>query len=777
MLGVIRVGRAWLWFLGVGGAAAGAQVVMPYGLARDALFALIALAAAAALVVGARRVEPSRRAPWLMMAGGVTLWAAGDVTWAVLDHVLGVDPFPSVADVFYLAAYPLLALALYRLAAGTGDDRNATALIDALLVAVVAGLGMWMVFIEPSWVDGGGELLARLTGVAYPVGGAVLITQLVHLGVVALLRCAALRLLMASFVLVLAADLLFQTTERWAFVGENVLFLDLLWTSGYVLWGAAALHPSVADDLRFRDRDSAGTPGRIVVIAGVALALPVAAIVEGVSGSGRHTTAIGVTGLAVVMLIAARLMDLLRRLRAKSERLEGLADTDYVTGLENARRLTARMSELLDRLRPRSAALLLVSIERFSEINETLGARTGDEILRHAAQRLAVTVGDSGHVARMGGAAFAVLLPDVGSGAAAADHAVRIQEAFTEPCVVSTMTVTVDVALGLALAPSDASSAKTLLARADVALGAARDRSERTARYAARMETGLAPTSQLMGDLRAALKARNIVLHYQPQVELVTGRVIGVEALVRWQHPVHGLVPPGAFVPAAERTGMIRPLTAYVLDTALRQCAVWRSQGLQLTVAVNLSVRNLLDPAFVGDVAAALDRHAVPATALELEVTETMAMVDPKRSIEVLGALDRLGVTLSVDDYGTGYSSLAYLQRLPLRRLKIDRSFVAGVVHDPSSAAIIRSTVELARHLGLAVVAEGVEEDSTLLALAELSCFAAQGFGLGRPVPAAQIPGLIEQIHARVPGVLLEGWEGSAAVPAQRQGAEEPSRP
>jgi diguanylate cyclase (GGDEF)-like protein len=453
----------------------------------------------------------------------------------------------------------------------------------------------------------------------------------------------------------------------------------------------------------------------------------------------------------------------------QARRLAELADTDFLTGQENARRFAERVADAVaaeDGLHGtrRGAAVLVCAVERFTEINDTLGLRTGDELLRAVGTRLALAVAEDGVVARLGGESFGVLLPGVGSGARAAQRAEDVQRAFAEPFVLPELTVSVEMAIGIAVAPSDAGTAADLLQRADVALSAARGRGDRIARYAERMENGSALTPQLMSELPNAMVENQVVVHFQPQVELGTGRVAGVEALVRWQHPEHGLLGPAAFVPAAERTGLIRSLTLHVLDRSLAQAALWRAEGRDLTVSVNLSVRNLLDPGFVGDVRRALERHRVPAGSVELEITETMAMLDPNRSVEVLGALDALGVVLSVDDYGTGYSSLAYLQRLPVQRLKIDRSFVAGVLTDPASAVIVRSTVELARHLGLSVVAEGVEDDATLLALLDMRCLAAQGFGLGRPVDALEIPALIDRIEARVPDLVL------GRLPMQRVG-------
>jgi EAL domain-containing protein (putative c-di-GMP-specific phosphodiesterase class I) len=274
------------------------------------------------------------------------------------------------------------------------------------------------------------------------------------------------------------------------------------------------------------------------------------------------------------------------------------------------------------------------------------------------------------------------------------------------------------------------------------------------ARYGAEMETGGTVAPLLMGELRAAIERHEIILHYQPQVQTSDGRVLGVEALACWQHPLHGLLGPDAFIAACEQTGLIAPLTRRVLDCALHQCAQWRSDGLDLVVAVNLSVRNLLDPGLIDDVRSALERHGLTPASLELEITESSAMVDPRRSMQVLSTLADMGVTLSIDDYGTGHSSLAYLQRLPVSRLKIDQSFVAGLLTDDAGAAIVRSTFELARHLQLDVIAEGVEDDVTLLMLRDMQCAAVQGYGLGRPMRASAIPALIESIERRLPGIL-----------------------
>jgi predicted signal transduction protein with EAL and GGDEF domain len=364
-------------------------------------------------------------------------------------------------------------------------------------------------------------------------------------------------------------------------------------------------------------------------------------------------------------------------------------------------------------------------------------------------------VGAHGMVARLGGDSFGVVVDDENlCREKAISGATTLRRELAAPFELSDVTVSIDPLIGVAVGPGDGTDAEELLQRADVAVSVARERPDRVARYTGRMPSDGALTPHLLTELSAALEAGDVVVHYQPQVQVATGRVIGVEALVRWQHPVHGLLPPASFIPAAERTGLIRPLTLYVLNRALDQAAQWRAAGRDLSVSVNLSVRDLLDPQFVADVRDAVLLHGVGGQGLELEITETMAMVDPQRSMAVLESLSAMGVMLSVDDYGTGYSSLAYLQRLPVRRLKIDRSFVMGMVEDEASAAIVRSTIELARNLGMTVVAEGVEDDATLLALRAMQCFAAQGFGLGRPVPGGDVLALVATIEHRVPQVL-----------------------
>ena len=297
--------------------------------------------------------------------------------------------------------------------------------------------------------------------------------------------------------------------------------------------------------------------------------------------------------------------------------------------------------------------------------------------------------------------------------------------------------------------PEHGTDPETLLQRADVAMYRAKDQRTGYALYSAEQDASDPGRLALIGELRRAISDDELVLHYQPKVDLESGVVKGVEALVRWRHAERGLLPPGDFVPLAEHTGLIRPLTLWVLDRALRQSSGWIEEGRQLTVAVNLAVTSLLDPELAGDVSGLLSKHGVPAELLILEITEDSVMKDPVRAVEVLEKLKALGVRLSMDDFGTGYSSLAYLRRLPIDELKIDKGFVIQMDAHPEDEMIVRSTIDLARNLRLVVVAEGVESAQTLGRLRSLACDEAQGFHLSRPVPGDELAHWLAEREAR----------------------------
>ena len=382
--------------------------------------------------------------------------------------------------------------------------------------------------------------------------------------------------------------------------------------------------------------------------------------------------------------------------------------------------------------------LLLLDLDRFKEVNDTLGHHHGDLLLRQVAERLCATLRDSDTIARLGGDEFAVLLPatdEVGARAAAD----KVVAALALPFDLEAVSVHVGASVGIALAPDHGQDVDTLLRHADVAMYVAKRTGESSAVYTAERDAYTPDRLALIADLRRAIADDGLALHYQPKADLVTKRVTGVEALVRWTHTQRGAIPPDQFIPLAEHTGLIAPLTRWMLMAALRQAGRWRRAGLRLDMAVNLSAVDLRDVGLPDALAHLLCEHAVPPASLRLEVTESALMIDPAGAQAVLTRLAALGIGLSVDDYGAGYSSLAYLKRLPVDELKIDRSFVRHMAVDPVDAAVVSSTIGLGHNLGLRVVAEGVEDRETWALLAGAGCDTAQGYYLACPMPADEV--------------------------------------
>ncbi len=408
--------------------------------------------------------------------------------------------------------------------------------------------------------------------------------------------------------------------------------------------------------------------------------------------------------------------------------------TDALTGLPNRTRLRQRTEAAL--LGEERVALVLFDLDRFKEVNDTLGHHVGDALLAVVARRLSEAVRPCDTVARLGGDEFALLLPGVRDSAAAVQTAERLRTVVTEAVLLEGLLVDVGASVGVAVSPDDGLTLDDLLQRADVAMYVAKESGSGVEAYAVERDLNTTGRLVVLGELRKALAEDELELHFQPKADLQRGRVTGVEALVRWRHPERGLVPPDEFVPLAERTGLVQLLTTWVLDAALEQAAAWRADGLDLDIAVNVSVKDLCSGGLADRVAAALARHGVPAERLQLEVTEGTLFADPARATATLHGLQKLGVTLSLDDFGTGWSSLNHLRRLPVSEVKIDRSFVMRMEDDPRDLAIVRSVIELGLGLGLRVVAEGVETEAAWHTLAALGCDTAQGWWLSKAQPA-----------------------------------------
>ncbi|MFE5891960.1 putative bifunctional diguanylate cyclase/phosphodiesterase [Streptomyces sp. NPDC056462] len=434
---------------------------------------------------------------------------------------------------------------------------------------------------------------------------------------------------------------------------------------------------------------------------------------------------------------------------------------DPLTGLPNRQWLLERIWTALDdaeRIGARSA-LMLIDLDRFRSVNDTLGHLAGDRLLLQIADRLRLALPRGAEAARLGGDEFAVLLPVADSTTSATRVARSLVAALSSPLDLDGLTLVLEASAGVAVFPDHALDAEGLLRRADVAMYQAKRDRTGVEVYESKRDSNTPDRLGLLGDLRRALDAHEVELHYQPKVRF-DGQVAGLEALVRWVHPERGKVPPDEFIAIAESSGLMPHLTEYVLETALGQVARWRSQGLFVPVAVNVSPRDVHTPGFAGSVAARLARHGVPAGALQLEITEHVLLEDPQRAADTLAGLTGHGVKMSLDDFGTGYSSLVHLRRLPVSELKIDRSFVARLAVDNEDAEIVRCTVDLAHSLGLLVVAEGVEDDETWERLRDLGCDAVQGWLVAAAMPPEETTAWLLARGSR-------GWQRPrAALPA-----------
>jgi diguanylate cyclase (GGDEF)-like protein len=427
-----------------------------------------------------------------------------------------------------------------------------------------------------------------------------------------------------------------------------------------------------------------------------------------------------------------------QRLRRQAAEKEEQALSDGLTGLPNRTMFTDLVQTTLNGAgrRKHAGAVMLMDLDRFKDVNDTLGHHNGDLLLQRIASRLDSVLRNTATVARLGGDEFAILLTDTGDRQQVVPVVRRILKVLEEPVVVGGLALQVEASIGIAMFPEHGRTVDAVMRAADVAMYVTKEQRSGyefydEERHEHRHDAG---RLALIGELRRAMDEAELVLFYQPKVALRDGKVKGVEALARWHHPERGMLSPDEFIPLAERSNLLRPMTLYLIDTALRQANAWRSKGLEISVAVNLSMQNMLDLRLPNDLARLLTSWRLPAGSLELEITESTIMADHRRATTILSRLSKMGVRLSIDDFGTGYSSLAYLQELPVDAIKIDKSFVMEMHSDPGNATIVQSTVDLGHNLGLEVVAEGVETVESYNTLARLGCDYAQGYFLSKPL-------------------------------------------
>ena len=456
-----------------------------------------------------------------------------------------------------------------------------------------------------------------------------------------------------------------------------------------------------------------------------------------------------VQGSSEIVTLATDFNNMSSELNTLYRTLESMAFTDSLTGMANRALFYDRLEQatLIASRSGTQYALMMMDLDRFKNINDTLGHHIGDQILKVVGERLQSVLRKADTAARLGGDEFAVLLPAIDQDESTTIVAEKIIDCLKQPIIIDNHSLSIGISIGMTLCPHDGENATVLMRRADMAMYHAKREGIGHIFYQNSMDSDNLFEFTMESELRKAIENHDFELYYQPKIDIKQKRITGVEALIRWIHPAHGFIPPDKFIPLAEQIGLIHPLTEWVLESALTQCAKWHANDIQIGVSVNLSAYSLNDINLLDTVRHALAKSRMDPEWLTLEITETAIMSDPDRALSTLSRLDSMGIPLSIDDFGTGYSSLAYLKRFPVSEIKIDKSFVKDMIDDISDAVIVRSTIDLAHNMGMTVVAEGIEGQDAWDKLFELGCNLGQGFLMCRPCPAANLESWLQDSH------------------------------
>ena len=743
--------RRWIWvYLAVSGTAALLSFLLPD--MHTLWWGTLGLTSAAAVGAGIAVHRPTRKLPWVLVGLALLTLALGDVVYDLLTGLFGqVDPFPSLADAFYLTTYPLFAGGLLVLTRTRRGQRNSGALIDALIATTACALLAWLYLIVPYVRATDMTLAEKLISVAYPLGDIAILSVLARLVAHGGTRNTALRLMVVGAGGLLCADVAYgaiQLNGNWSVGGP----VDVGWVLFYLCWGAAALHPSMRELTTPQPtRPRPLTVTSLGVLSAMAMVLPGLLVWRSLtSGHDADAAAISCAAALQFMLVLGRLIGMARN-QWRDQALH-----DALTGLANRALFKDRVDHALSRRKPslQNVGVILLDVDDFKYVNDTLGHSAGDDLLVQLAGRIVGCLDEGDTAARLGGDEFGICIESGGGAADLAVVAQRLLDAMAEPLRLEGTDVNVRISMGVSEAGDHPSTAGDMLREADLALYAAKNAGKASFRFfEPSLHQAVVDRLERRAAFEQAIERGELRVHYQPVVTLDEQRIVGAEALVRWEHPTDGLVPPAEFIPLAEESGLIVPMGQWVLDQACADLARWRQvpgwSERPFRLSVNVSARQLQSPDFLAVLDGALQRHQVPPGALMLEITESLLL---QESIDVMVRLDSLrsrGVLLALDDFGTGYSSLSYLNRFPIQVLKIDRSFVHGMDGDGERLSILRAISALAGSLGLKVVAEGIEHDSEAIQLQAMGFQYGQGYLFGKPGPA-------ETLLARLPAVAAD---------------------
>jgi diguanylate cyclase len=691
------------------------------------------VASALCLVRGFTR-RPGRAVP-LTLGFGLLMWSLGDVVLTVESRGGLTPPTPSLADVFYLGFFPLTYVAFSIFMRGEVRKLATFSWLDG----AVAGVGAAAVCAAFAFHGilhlVGGSSIAAVTNLAYPVADLLLLALVVGSSTLMSGRRKAPWILMAGGIAInVGGDTanLFTSSS-----GHQGLVLNA------IAWPASILFLSMSVWLRARPSNpfTLQKPATFV-IPGLSTVCALVILYAG----NLHAVSRVALDLATValLLVGVRLVVSVRGMRALSQERRHQSVTDDLTGLGNRRCLFTVLDAFFadydpTAAQPRLLAFLFVDLNHFKEVNDTFGHPAGDQLLKQLGPRLSACLRESDLLIRLGGDEFVAVLLDAEADYAT-DVAQRLTDELARAFILDTMLASISASIGIALAPTDATDSAGLLRCADIAMFRAKSSGAPFAVYEHDLDN-YGNRLLLLEELRSAIEEHQLVLHYQPQLDLRTGQIVAVESLLRWVHPQRGIVAPDKFLPFAEDAGLMGAITTLVLTDALAQCAAWRSAGSPLSVSVNISPTNLLDPRFTDLVGDLLKSHGVPAEDLVLEITETSVISEFDRSQRIIQELRDLGIVVSIDDFGAGFTSLAHLSSLAVKELKLDITFIRKLTaHDNEhDLDLVRATIDLGHALGLRIVAEGIEDHATLELLSDLGCHLGQGYFISRPKPANQL--------------------------------------
>ncbi len=756
----------WSWFLVLGLGLISLAMSGLLGSFEPTAVFVAGIATLVALVVSIRLNRPALTWPWWAIAASMALFLVGGALRVDL-HTLGniTRTRSLVPDLLSLPGYALGAAGLLGFARARhhGRQRHLGVILDAVIAALAILAVAWVYVIDPVLFHYHTPLTIRLVLTCYPAMSIFLVVVTVRIAFSPEQdRVPAYWFLLAAMTCMFVGDTLYMFADT-DLINVPGRLLDLPYALAFIATGTLALHPSMrAFTEPAGNRPQASSPGRVVLVA-IALLVPAFITLQHPSGSLQDRVALFTIIILLTLTAVVRIIQALHIAERSEANLAYQAMHDSLTGLPNRRMMQQHLTNVLERasVDDTHVALLFLDLDRFKLVNDTLGHTHGDELLVAVAQRLNEHVRPSDLVTRIGGDEFMIVLGQVVSVSQALDLANRLRHSLRAPFIVNEMEFYVSASIGLAFASGDdpGANAEVLVRDADTAMYQAKDAGrDAVAVFDETMRTKVSERVELEHDLRRAVELRQLHLVYQPIVRIPHGPIEGVEALVRWAHPTLGIIPPVKFIPLAEESGLIMGIGEWVLEEALRQLAAWRHQttGFEdLYVAVNLSGAQLHDEHLVERVGQALAHHGIEGNALCLELTESVVMDKPLEAAAVLTALRSLDVRLAIDDFGTEYSSLAYLKRFPVTSLKIDRSFVDTLEdEDSSDATLIAAVVAMAHALGITTIAEGVETTSQAHRLMDLGCDALQGFLYSRPVRPEGLPYVVNSLWKQAEDVL-----------------------